>query len=101
MEGRARGVVEQWSEVGAEAMRREWRGSGGGGCGLREGWRAYGARMEEGTVRCERSRTSPAPCLSACLHVLRWRPGAEAFWQPSLGAWGPGKAGLVPGLRQT
>ena len=48
-------------------------------------------------VRVQEDR--PRSCLSACLHVLRQRPGADAFWQPSLGARGPDKLGLVPGLQ--
>ena len=86
-------------EGGAEKLKRLWRGSGGGGGGARGGREHNGGEEGTATLRKRAQQISPAPCMSACLHVLRLRPGAEAFWQPSLGARGPGKAGLVPGLQ--
>ena len=90
-------------EGGAEELRGQWKGSGGEKEGAEEGSREMESVMGRGGGRwlCGSKKDRPRSCLSACLHVLRWRPGAEALWQPGLGARGPEKAGLVPSLRQT
>ena len=87
---------------------RGWTGGGAEEQGGGEEGRAEAEANEEGgeigglsAAGEAAEQDSPVP---ACLRVPAC-PAAEAWgrrlWQPSLGARGPGKAGLVPGLRQT
>ena len=89
---------EVWSgggEAGPEVTSLECSGSGVGGGGDEDRIDSVVVGRQKVVIRAEQDM--PVSLHFVCLHVLRLRPGAEAFWQPSLGARGPEKAGLVPG----
>ena len=90
--------VDAAAEESGEEL--EWELGGGKDGGAVEGkWQQWRGRWREGWP-CGSMKDQPrslSVCMPAWPAVEAW---GRSFWQPSLGARGPGKSGQVPGLWQ-